>query len=143
MNTTTMAMSTTVAPPTTPSPPIVSVPDSPAIEGSQPLVELSFVCNHQFDEGERAGKCLAVFSVDNPSGDVVSVEVGANNYVSPGALNLGQPTSFAAGTRYGGASFEWDCTTHMHARWTLRTGGGTTTATAPRAHKDCPKVPGT
>jgi len=136
----TTTMMTTAAPPTTqaPAPPAINVEDT-----GVPLVELTFLCNHRFDEGPRAGRCISVFSVDNPSGDVVHVDYGANNFVEPGEPNVGQPVSFAAGNRYGGASFEWDCTTHLYARWVLRSGTGTSTATAQRAPVECQPIPNT
>ena len=121
-----------------PAPPVIAVDDT-----GVPLVELTFLCNHHFDEGLRAGLCMAVFSVDNPSGDVVHVDYGANNYVEPGDPNVGQPVSFAAGNRYGGASFQWNCTEHLYARWILRSGTGTSSATAQRAHVECQPIPHT
>jgi len=140
-----MMNTTGVAPTAAPTLP-VSNDDDVVVGGGDdddvpPTVALTFLCNHRFEEGTRAGRCMAIFSVDNPSGDLVEVPVGANNFVEPGPADRNQPTAFAVGARFGGASFEWDCTEHFAARWTLRTGGGTSVATAPRTHVDCPSVP--
>ena len=143
--TTTTTMSTEITA-TAPSA-VTTPPPTLAIGGGDdgvdidPLVELTFLCNHQFTDGPHAGLCMAIFSVDNPSGDVVEVEVGANNFVEPGEIDVGQQTVFAAGSRFGGAAFQWDCTANSAARWTLRTGGGTSVATAPNHHVECPAVP--
>jgi hypothetical protein len=138
--TTTMVVTTTA--------PVVSVPDAtePAnkeeqqVEEGQGQVSLQFLCNHVL-EGNQAGNCLAVFSYDNPSGEVVNVERGSNNFVEPGPQDVGQTTTFAAGQRFGGASFKWNCQTHTQARWTVRSGSGVSVATAPQTHIDCPPLP--
>jgi len=132
-------VATTTAMTTAVTAPQVSEPgDTP-----QPIiaqVSLNFLCNHVL-EGADAGQCLSVFSYDNPSGDVMHVPHGANNYVLPGPKSRGQTTAFSAGQRFGGASFKWDCQAHTQARWTLRSGGGVSVATAPRTHIECPPLP--
>ena len=138
---TTMIATTTV--------PMAAVPDATepatkeeqhAEDGGTGQVSLQFLCNHVL-EGNQAGNCLAVFSYDNPSGEVVNVERGANNFVEPGPQDIGQTSTFAAGQRFGGASFKWNCETHTQARWTVRSGGGVSVATAPQTHIDCPPLP--
>lgn len=131
----TTTVATTAAPPTAPPPPPVSVSEDGA-----PAVELTFLCNHVL-QGDDDGYCLAVFSFDNPSGEVVQVPIGANNFVEPGPHDRGQLETFAAGTRFGGAAIRWNCVEHLHARWTLRSGDGTSVATAPRTHLECPPLP--
>ena len=108
--------------------------------GGDPIVELTLLCNHVLT-GDDEGYCLAVFSYDNPSGEVVTVLHGADNYIEPGPHNRGQPEVFAAGTRFGGAAVRWNCASHLHARWTLTSGGASSVATAPRTHLECPPLP--
>ena len=90
----TTTAATTVAPPTTPAPTTVLV------TSGTPSVDISFACNHVLS-GADAGFCLALFSYDNPTGEPITVPIGANNYMLPGPLAVNHPTQFVAGTRFG------------------------------------------
>lgn len=115
---------------------------APANEPSGSLltpIELTFLCNVRFQNGT----CRAVFGYDNPSDALVTIPVGANNFIEPGPPNRGQRETFKDGFHFGGATFLWNCNVHVQARWTLRSGvqGDASVAIAPNASVECPPVP--
>lgn len=128
---------TTVAPATT-----TGATPPPATPASNPVllpIDLAFLCNVAFENGT----CRAIFSYENPNAAVVSLPVGANNYIEPGPPGRGQRTEFKSGYHFGGATFLWNCEAHAQVRWTLRSGGSgsATQSTAPQAAVDCPALP--
>lgn len=122
--------------PTTPpvdEPGSVEIPPS----GGEASIDLTFLCNVPFPNGT----CRAVFGYENGAVEPLEVDAGSNNKIEPGPHDRGQRTQFDAGTRFGGATFLWNCATHSHAKWTLITAGIASVATAPHTHVACPPLP--
>lgn len=129
----------TLAPTPSPPLPVVVTTEVPPFVNSatiDPLVSLQFLCNVPFNNGT----CRAIFSYTNTLVAALDVPVGVNNYVGPGPANRHQRTHFKSGTHTGGATFLWNCVSHLHAQWTLRTGGGVSVASAPRSLVACPSL---
>jgi len=111
-----------------------------------PGIVLSALCNVVRDDGS----CLAVFSYRNTHADgaadgVDLVAAGsADNRVQPRTLPeaQAQPSVFARGYHYGGASYAWPCDAAAFTRWTLRdtTNGAVSSALLPRAAVRCPTL---
>jgi len=130
-NTTTAATTTTAS--TATEPPVLITTGAPA-------VEVSFVCNHVLT-GADAGFCLGVFSYNNPTGEPITVPIGANNYMTPGPLASSHPTNFVAGLRYGAVTSRWHCNVATSLSWIVRSGDGVSVATTSAAHHECPPLP--
>jgi len=136
-NATSIASATTASSTTTAS----TATEAPVlITTGAPAIEISFVCNHVLT-GADAGFCLGVFSYNNPTGESITVPIGANNYMTPGPLAPSHPTNFVAGLRYGAVTSRWHCNVATSLSWIVRSGDGVSVATTSAAHHECPPLP--
>ena len=118
----------------TPAPP--AAPSSVAAEAIQPIVVLEFACNHRFANGT----CQSYFSYTNSGAEPLIVERGLDNSAAPGVADRGQRTRFDVGTHFGADAIVWNCASHSRLDRTLRTGGVTSVASAPRDDVACPSL---
>ena len=87
-----------------------------SLPSALPSVTLLPLCNQL----NKDGRCVAVFTYNNPSEEPVVLALGPDtNQIEPTTADGPQLTTFGPGMHYGAAAAVWDCADHDSLTWTL------------------------